>query len=222
MNITIIEEENILSSKISKILEINWFNTEIYNNHIDFKNKSLHNSDLFIIDISLTGLKWFDIITYLRKIRWINSPIIITSIHDESHKKIYWLNLGADDYLVKPFQNEELLARTKALIRRSYKTINYTIIKYKDIEYDVSNKILNKNWIEVNLTSNELKLIEFLLFNLWQLITKAQIINSVWWEHELTLVSDNTINVTISRVRKKLWKDFIFKTIINKWYILKK
>ena len=220
MHITIIEEEKILSSKISKILKINWFNTQIFNTHTDFKNKSSYISDLFIIDITSTEFNWFDIITYLRNTRKIISPIIITSAHNDSHKKAFWLNLWADDYLVKPYCENEFMARIRALIRRSHNSTNNSILKYKNLEYNLLNKILIKDWEEIQLTANEVKLIELLLFNLWKVISKLKLINSVWWEYELKQVSDNTINVTISRIRKKLWIDFDFKTLINKWYIL--
>ena len=219
MHITIIEEEKILSSKISKVLKTNWFNTQFFNTHIDFKNKSSYISDLFIIDITFTKFGWFDIITYLRDKRKINSPIIITSTHNDSEKKAFWLNLWADDYLVKPYCEVEFIARIKALIRRSHNNTN-SILKYKNIEYNILSKILIKDWEEIKLTANEVKLVELLLFNLWKVISKLKLINSVWWEHELKQVSDNTINVTISRIRKKLWIDFDFKTLINKWYIL--
>lgn len=222
MKITIIEDEKILASRTAIKLKRNWFSVEVFNSLNDFKNNCIYNSDLYIVDISLPDWSGFELIKILRENKKSDSPIIITSGYNDSDNKIYWLNIWADDYLAKPYSPDELIARIRALIRRSYKATNNSIIKYKNIEYNLSNKILIKNWEEINLTANELKLVELLLFNLWKVITKLKLINSVWWEHELKQVSDNTVNVTISRVRKKLWENFNFKTLINKWYILEK
>ncbi len=222
MHITIVEDEKILSKNISKKLNKNWFNTKIFNSYTEFINTDFINSDLYIIDIWLIDWSWFDIIDHLRNKKNIESPIIITSWYSDPDKKIYWLDLWADDYLCKPFSSEELIARIRALLRRSYKVKLSSNITYKNFTYDTSKKTITKDSITLNFSSLELKLIEYFLFNIWQLITKTELINSVWWEYDLLKVSDNTINVTLSKIRKKLWNEFILKTIINKWYILKK
>lgn len=88
-----------------------------------------------------------------------------------------------------------------------------------DINYNTLNKFVYKNSEIIHLTANETRLLEYFLENKWVLITKTMLINSVWWEHETSKVSDNTINVTIAKLRKKLWKNLSLKTYINKWYI---
>lgn len=220
MYITIIEDEKVLSNNISKKLLKNWFNTRIINSYNDFMNESFLESDLYVIDISLRDWSWFDIIKFLREYKNINSPIIITSWYNDVEKKVYWLDIWADDYLAKPFTAEELIARIRALLRRSYRVTWNSKTMYKDIIYDISNKRIEKNWVEIELTPRELQLAEFLLFNVWKLLTKEKLINSVWWEYDILKVSDNNINVTISNLRKKLWEDFNLRTMINKWYIL--
>ena len=220
MYITIIEDEEILSWQIAKKLNRNWYNTKIYNSFVDFMNEKTYNSDLYIIDISLKDWSWFDIIKYLREVKKCTSPIIITSWYSDPEKKIYGLDLWADDYISKPFSSEELIARIRALIRRSFKISHNSIIKYKNLEYNSINKDITKRWKKVELTSREVQMIEFMLLNKWKLVTKSQLINSVWWEYDLLKVSDNNINVVVSNIRKKLWKEFKLKTLINKWYIL--
>jgi len=65
-----------------------------------------------------------------------------------------------------------------------------------------------------------MQLVEYMLFNIWKIVTKNEIINSVWWKFDELTVTDNTINVTISKIRKKLWNNFKLKTLINRWYLL--
>ncbi len=222
MHITIIEDEKVLSSNISKKLIKNWFNTYILNSYKDFKKEPYKKTDLFIIDIWLIDWSWFDIIKLLRNNKDIDTPIIIISWYSDPEKKIYWLDLWADDYLTKPFTSEELIARIRALLRRSYKVSLNSNIAYEDINYNISTSSVYKKWEKLNLTSIELKLIKYFLFNIWKILKKIDIINSVWWANDLINVSDNTINVAISKIRKKLWKEFKLKTIINEWYILEK
>jgi len=222
MHITIIEDEKILSKNISKKLKFNWFNTTIFNSYNDFITNNLIKSDLYIVDIWLIDWSWFDIIEYLREKQNIESPIIITSWYSDDEKKIYWLDIWADDYLCKPFSSEELIARIRALLRRSYKVKLNSDIKYNNFNYNTALKIISYKWKNIELSSLELKLTEYFIFNVWELITKTELINSVWWEYDLFKVSDNTINVTLSKIRKKLWNEFNLKTIINQWYILDK
>lgn len=221
MHIIIIEDEINLSENISKKLSKNWFNTKIFNSYNEFIKANSFIADLYIIDLSLIDWSWFDIIKIIRE-KKIDSPIIITSWYTDPEKKIYGLDLWADDYLSKPFSSEELIARIRALLRRSYKVTTNSIIKYKDISYEISNKNIVKEWKKIIFTSIEIQLIEYMLFNIWQLVTKNDIIRSVWWEYDAINISDNNINVVISKVRKKLWKSFDFKTIVGQWYILNK
>ena len=222
MHITIIEDEKILSKNISKKLIKNWFNTKIFNSYKDFINTDTFVADLYIIDLSLIDWSWFDIIKIIREEKQIDSPIIITSWYSDPEKKIYWLDLWADDYLSKPFSSEELLARIRALLRRSYKVSTNSNIKYKDLIYKVDNKSIIKNWENIVLTSHEIQFIEYMIYNIWKLVTKEEIMISVWWAYDPLKVTDNNINVLISKVRKKLWNSFDLRTIVGQWYILNK
>lgn len=220
MYITIIEDEKILSANIAKKLNKSWFNTCIINSYQEFVNANQDKPDLYIIDISLIDGSGFDIIKYIRKERKLKTPIIITSWFDNTEKKIYWLDLWADDYLQKPYSIEELIARIRALLRRSFGSHVWSEINYNNISYNLSEKLIRKNWTIIELTWRELQFVEYMLFNIWKIITKSEIINSVWWSYDELSVSDNTINVTTSKVRKKLWDNFKLKTLINRWYLL--
>lgn len=220
MHITIIEDEKILSKNIVKNLNKKWYNTKNFNSYNDFINENNLNSDLYIIDISLNDWNWFDIIKHIRKNKKNKTPIIITSWYWDIVKKIYWLDIWADDYLAKPYSIEELEARIRALLRRSYDDINSSEIIYNDLILNLKDKLIRKNWEVINLTSKEIQFVEYMIFNVWKIVKKIDLINSVWWKFDELDVTDNTINVTISKIRKKLWTSFKLKTIINRWYIL--
>ena len=223
MNISVIEDDKIMANHIAKKLWRNWYGVDIYNNINDFKFNYNYDSDLYIIDISLWkwNWDWFTVIKWLRNNKKSTSPIIIVSSYNDTEKKIYWLDIGADDYLAKPFAPDELLARIRTLLRRNSKCINSSIIKHNNIEFCLENKELKISWKIIHLTKKELLLIELFLLNKWKLITKTKRINSIWWNIEVSWITDNNINVILSKVRKKLWDNFQLKTIINWWYILK-
>lgn len=221
MNITIIEDEKLLSSNIAKKLNKNWYNTNIIDSYDSYKNSRYIKSDIYIIDISLRDWSWFDIIEDLRKVKKIKEPIIITSWYDNIDKKIYWLDLWADDYLSKPYDVEELIARIRALLRRSF-NIDNNEIRYNNITYNQKNKLITIDWKEIDLRTKEIQLIEYFLFNIWKVITKSELTSSVWWNYGDLEITDNTINVTLSKIRKKLGESFKLKTLINRWYLLEK
>lgn len=222
MKITIIEDEKILASKTKIKLKRNWFSVEVFNNVTSFKKRLVFQSDLYIIDISLPDWDWLELVKWLREEKNIDSPIIITSWYANKERKVYWLNIWADDYLVKPYSPEELIARIRSAIRRWYKVKPSSKLHYKDIILDMSCNKITKNWIHIDLTSREKQFVEIMLYNVWKLVTKSQIINSVWGEFDPSIITDNNVNVTISRVRKKLWDNFKLKTFISKWYLLEK
>lgn len=222
MHITIIEDEKILSKNISKKLIKNWFSTRVFNWYEEFINEKIKYSDLYIIDISLIDWSGFDIIKHIRNDKKIEAPIIITSGYSDPEKKIYGLGIWADDYLTKPFLAEELIARIRALLRRSYKVNLNSNIKYNNIKYDTNKNILKQNWKPIEITYRELQFVEYMIFNIGKVIKKDEIIYSVWWEYNEEKISDNNINVVVSKIRKKLGDQFKLKTIKWVWYILEK
>lgn len=221
MKVCIIEDEKLLADWIAKKLTKDGYNVDVYYNASDFINSFSQSADLYVLDIWLPDSSWYEIIDFLREWKKVNSPIIISSWYSDVENKIHWLNIWADDYIVKPFLPEELVARIKALIRRSYSWETTNILKYKNYTFDTTNKIIRKWKEQVKLSKKEMDIVEYFMFNKLKLIKKATLISSVWWEHDWLWVSDNTINVTISRVRKKLWDNFNLVTIVWEWYMLR-
>lgn len=222
MNITLIDDEKILAKNISKKLEKQWYSVNVYYNCTDFYNSYQKSNDLYIVDIWLPDGSWFEIIQWLRNTKQSTAYIIITSAFWDLDKKLYGLDLWADDYMTKPCNPEELLARIKANLRRKPQKQVYAtwIYKYKNIVFNEDSNILTLWGQIVNITKKERLLVKIFLASPNSLIQKSTIVSKVWQSDDELSVSDNTINVTISNLRKKLWSEFKLKTKINEGYIL--
>ncbi len=220
MHISIIDDERILGSKIKKKLENEWYAVSAFYSYHDFMMNGDANSQLYIVDISLWDGSWFDIIKWLRENTECKSPIMIMSWYWDSENIIYGLNIGADDYLTKPFIPEELIARVKALLRRPTILVPHKLLRYKNIVFDPESRETTYWDTKLYLTNKESMILEFFLIHQWEIVSREKLITYIWWWHNIGDVSDKTINVTHSKLRKKIWEDFTLKTMYNHWYIL--
>lgn len=163
--------------------------------------------DLAIVDIMMPRVDGYRVIKEIRKL--YNIPIIMLSAKNQDSDKILGLDLGADDYITKPFNPLELVARVNAQIRRVYKLSakeNACIkIVIGDIELDTYNVKLIVRGKEVEVTSIEYGILKYLMENAGRILTKNQIFEAVW--NEAFLSGDNTIMVHISRLRDKIEED---------------
>lgn len=163
--------------------------------------------DLAIVDIMMPRVDGYRVIKEIRKL--YNIPIIMLSAKNQDSDKILGLDLGADDYITKPFNPLELVARVNAQIRRVYKLSakeNACLkIVIGDIELDTYNVKLIVRGKEVEVTSIEYGILKYLMENAGRILTKNQIFEAVW--NEAFLSGDNTIMVHISRLRDKIEED---------------
>lgn len=169
--------------------------------------KSKDNIDLAILDIMLPKLDGYKVVKELRKIS--NIPVILISAKNQDSDKILGLDLGADDYITKPFNPLEVVARVNAQIRRK-NNLNVTedtkkIIEIGDISLDTYNVKVTVRGKEIELTSIEYGILKYLMDNAGRILTKNQIFEAVW--NEQFLSGDNTIMVHISRLRDKIEVD---------------
>lgn len=220
MNITLIEDDEILVKHLSKKIKQSWYNVNSFNSFNEFMNFSDKNSDFFLVDIWLLDWSWLDIIKYLREEKKSDAWIIITSSYDTPENKIYWLDIWADDYIAKPFAPEELIARIRAVIRRKQNCSTNSIIEFNNIKINLKTREFYSNNKKVLLTPKEKQLIEYFIINKWILVKKNDLISSVWGNYDNSMVTDNTINATISKIKKKLAPNFKLTTIFWEWYIL--
>lgn len=165
------------------------------------------NINLVILDIMMPKMDGYKLIKEIREL--YNIPIIMISAKSLDSDKILALDLGADDYIAKPFNPLEVIARVNAQIRRVYKlNINEKKdinIKIGDVELDTYNVKVTVRGEEIELTSIEYKILKYLMENSGRILTKNQIFQSVW--NEEFLGGDNTIMVHISRLREKVERD---------------
>ena len=159
--------------------------------------------DLIILDIGLPDGNGLDF--YENIVKKLNISTIFLTAQDDEETVVKGLNLGADDYITKPFSTKELFARINKIILRNKKN---TIIKIKDIKFDMDKMITYKNDKIVELTSLELKILYLLFSNLNKVVKRDDIIEKIW-EWTGNDVNDNTITVYLKRIREKLDTEII-------------
>jgi len=174
--------------------------------------------DLVILDINLPGQSGLDLLKNLRRAN-DDRPVLFLTARDTVPQRIEGLNAGADDYLVKPFDLDELIARSSALIRRSQGRANPEIV-CGDISYDSTAKQAKQNGKTVKLSGRELAVLEILMTHLSKVISKTQIEEHIY-DWDSGDIESNTIEVHISALRRKLGKDLI-KTIRGVGYMIEK
>ena len=170
--------------------------------------------DAIILDLMLPRVSGLDV---LKKIRAKGStPVLILTARGALDDKLKGLNSGADDYLTKPFQLTELIARVRALVRRSAGKPS-PILKLGDVEIDTVARVVKKKGRSIELTAKEFALIELLALHKDELVTRTMIYDHLYDENDDTF--SNVVDVYVSNLRRKLGKDFI-ETRRNQGYIL--
>lgn len=138
-----------------------------------------HRPELVILDIGLPDISGLEVIRQIRE--WSEIPIIILSVLDDSETIVEALNSGADDYMTKPFEANELIARIKVCLRRSLKKdYENHIFEARNIKVDLISRIVTKNGVEVKLTSTEYDLLKYFIKNANKVLTNRQILKEVW------------------------------------------
>ena len=168
------------------------------------------NIDIVLLDVSLPDGNGFEICKEIKEKNDI--PIIFLTAQDEETSIVLGLDLGADDYIVKPFRTRELISRIKSVLRRYGKKEENNIIQYKDIKIDTISAKVYKNNKEIIFTSLEYRILLMLFTNQNKLITREQLLEKIW-DIAGNFVNDNTLTVYIKRIREKLEDDSIIKTV---------
>ena len=207
MQILLVEDNETLAKGLIYSLEKNKYNV-IHKMNVKETSNYLENNkpDLIILDVSLPDGNGFSLYSNLIKQKKI-ATIFLTAKDDEDDV-VKGLELGADDYITKPFSTRELIARINRIV---LKGDQHLVIKVKDIEFDIDKMVVLKNSVEINLTSLELKILHLLFVNLNKVVKRDEIIERIW-EWTGNDVNDNTVTVYLKRIREKLGTDII-KTI---------
>lgn len=215
IKILIIEDEQRLANLLKKQLEDTGFNAEIANDGYIGKELIEKNTyHLIILDINLPLINGYELCKEIRK---TNSkiPIIMLTALGTLDNKVTGFNAGADDYVTKPFDFRELLARINVFIKRSDVANTSEILRIADLEMDLTTKTVSRNSKKIDLTAKESALLETFLKNKGKLLTRDFIIEQVWGIDFDP--STNIIDVYVNYLRKKIDKDFEPKLIHTKF-----
>lgn len=202
MKILIIEDEYSLADAISETLQKEKYKTKIITNGEDGENEALTNIyDLILLDVMIPKKDGFEVLKNIRDEK-INTPIIMITAKSEISDKLNGLENGADDYITKPFHMRELIARIKIILKRNTNIEDTNILKYSDLKLDLNTGKIQANNIEISINGKELSLLEILLLNKNQIISRETLANKIWGYNSET--EYNNVEVYVSFLRKKL------------------
>jgi DNA-binding response OmpR family regulator len=223
MKVLIIEDEEKVLSFIKKGLEIDGFVTEIAMDGISGLQESKNNKyDAIILDVNLPGMNGFEVCKELRRCN-IMTPILMLTALGTTRDKVHGFDLGIDDYLVKPFEFEELLARIKSIIKRArIVPANDTILTVADLELDIDGKRVKRGRKSIDLTTKEFMLLEYMMRNQGKVLSRSDIAEKIWDIKFDT--GTNIIDLYIYYLRKKIDKDYnqkLIHTQVGMGYVLK-
>ena len=158
------------------------------------------NADLILLDINLPIFDGFYICREIRKNS--NVPIIIVTSRDSDIDELMSMNLGADDFITKPYNTQILLARINSVLKRVYSKEVQESMVYKDLVLNLSNGTISYKDNTLNLTKNEIKILSYLIKNKGKIISRENLMEYLW--NDDFFVDDNTLSVNITRLRKKI------------------
>ena len=200
MKILLVEDNKSISDNLKYTFNMNNIDLDVTNNIKSTKDYLEYNKpSLIILDVTLPDGNGFDL--YKSELSKMNIPVIFLTACDTEENIVEVLNMGASDYITKPFRPLELIARINKILHKK-------TIKIKDITIDMNKMIVTKNNEIINLTTLEYKILNLLIENINKVVTRDIIIDSIW-EWTGNYVNDNTITVYMKRIREKLNSDII-------------
>lgn len=220
MKVLIVEDDKILSDTIKQCIEKNYNVEQAYDGYEGYMFAKGNIYDIIILDLMMPEMNGYEVLNKLRS-QGILTPVLILTAKDSLSDKVKGLNLGADDYLVKPFEREELLARLEAIIRRNNGFFIKDILEFKELKLNLKNRKVYIKEKEVVLQGKQFDLLEYLINSKGTIITKEQIFDKIWGFDSDT--STNVIEVYASGLRKELKKygyDKYIKTLRGVGYVL--
>lgn len=221
MRVLLVEDEKALAAALSKIMEKNNIMVDVSYDGEEgylFAQKDIY--DAIILDIMLPNKSGLDILKDLRQ-EHNKTPILLLTARDSVADRVKGLDNGADDYLIKPFATEELLARIRALARRPKDLINSKVLEFKNVRLHVESGILEIEDTKKKLTTKEAHLLELFLRHPRNILSKEQILESVWGVEGTAM--ENNVEIYIHYLRKKLKEraHVVIETVRGIGYVLR-
>ncbi len=220
MKALVIEDDKILSDTIKQCIEKKYSVEQAFDGYEGYIFAKENIYDIIILDLMMPEMNGYEVLSKLRK-EQILTPVLILTAKDSLNDKVKGLQIGADDYLVKPFEREELLARLEAIIRRNNGFFVDNTLEFKDLKMNLKNRTVTIKNNEINLQGKQFDLLEYLINSKNTIITKEQIFDKIWGFDSDT--STNVVEVYASALRKELKKygyDKYIKTLRRVGYIL--
>jgi heavy metal response regulator len=221
MRILFVEDDKGIVRFVKKGLIENSYAVDVAFDGEEGLSLALHrNYDLIILDILLPEMDGREALRRLRKME-IQTPVIFLTAKDSENDIVQGLNLGADDYITKPFSFNELLARIRALLRRGKMVSPPSVLQIANLTLDVEGHRVLRDKMKIELTPKEYALLEFLMRHPGQITTRTMIAEKVWDYHFDS--GTNIIDVHVSHLRNKIDKDFepkLLHTVKGVGYVL--
>ena len=210
MRLLYAEDEEDLNKVVTKKLTEEGFSVDsCFDGRKAIDNVQFTEYDAAILDIMMPHADGFAVLKELRKLKK-NTPVLFLTARDSIEDRVTGLDSGANDYLVKPFSFEELLARIRVLTREKH-NLTENILSIGDLELNLSSHIVTRGGTEISLTSKEYQLLEYLLYNKEKVLSREKIENHIWnYDYE---GGTNVIDVYIRYLRKKIDDGFPTKLI---------
>lgn len=206
MRILVVEDDPMVAQYVVKGLDGPGYEVEHFaDGHSGFRAATEKKFDVMVIDRMLPGMDGLTLIKTIRAAK-TQTPVLILSALGEVDDKVQGLKAGGDDYLVKPFAFPELLARIEALVRRASVQDEVTTLVVDGLQMDLLSRKVLREGQEITLKPREFQLLEYMIRNQGQVVTRAMLLEAVWNYHFDP--QTNLIDVHISRLRQKIDKDF--------------
>ena len=221
MKILVIEDEQTLARFLEKGLQQAGYNVSVCNDGAKgLEIAASEDFDLILLDLMLPGTNGFDILSNLRSFE-VETPVLIISALSQTGQVVKGLDLGAVDYIRKPFEWEELLARIRVVQKKAIGSTNSTL-RYDDLTIDLVGRKVSRDGKEIKLTAKEFLLLEYLVRNANRVVSKNQIMENVW---DMNFdPGSNIVEVHMYQLRKKIDKHFpepLIETVIGMGYSFK-
>ena len=210
--IFIVEDEKTIRDELSIFLSRYGYEVEALEDFENIiENIKGSNCDLILLDINLPVFDGYYICREVRK--FSDVPIIVVTSRDSDIDELMSMNLGADDFVTKPYNTQILLARIEAILKRVNKSLMaQDILEYNEMKVNLSNGTISYNNKTIEITKNELKIISYLIKNKGKIVSREHLMNYLW-DCEM-FIDDNTLSVNVTRIRKKL-EEIGLKNIIE-------